>query len=117
MAVRVVPNAAIEFGTLGAAVDVTHVRVQKAGNDPITRPLASTLSVPNGSALQIPAADFDVVYPAGEVGNDHMEAMVTGYWNGETFQIDCMTSATAPVTTTGYSQQTNSAWTISTEAD
>ena len=117
MAVRVEPNATIAFGTMGAAVDVTHVRVQKAGTDPIVRPLASTLSVPNGSALQIPTTSFDVVYPQNQVGNDHMEAVVNAYWSGEEMQIDCMTNSTTPVSTSGYSQQTNDAWTITTEAD
>ena len=117
MAVRVEPDATIAFGTMGAAVDVTHVRVQKAGADAIVRSLTTTLSVPNGSALQIPSTSFDVVYPQNQVGNDHMEAVVNAYWSGEEMQIDCMTDDSTPLTTSGYSQQTNDAWTITTEAD
>ena len=77
--------------------------------------------MPNGSALQIPAGSFDVVIPSGEIGNDFMEWLVTQGWTTTTsMQVDCMTGnagSETPVTTTGYSQQTVTAWTISTEAD
>ena len=123
MAVRIEPNADIEFGTMGAAVDVTAVRVRPTAStaDPILRRLSSTLSVPNGSALQIPAGSFDVVIPSGEIGNDFMEWLVTQGWTTTTsMQVDCMTGASgseAVVAVSGYSQQTVTAWTISTEAD
>ena len=123
MAVRIEPDADIEFGTMGAAVDVTAVRVRPTAStsDAILRRLASTLSVPNGSALQIPAGSFDVVIPSGEIGNDFMEWLVTQGWSSSTsMQVDCMTGnagSETPVTTTGYSQQTVTAWTVSTEAD
>ena len=60
---------------------------------------------------------MDVVYPAGQLNNDHMEAVVTPYWSGETFQVDLMTDDSTVIADSGYSQQEHSAWTISTEND
>ena len=120
MAIRIEPDADIEFGTMGAAVTVSHVRVRPTSStaDAIVRPLTTDLGVPSGGALQIPAASFDVVIPSGQIGNDFMEWLVGEGWGATTsMQVDCMTDATTAVAVSGYSQQTVTAWTVSTEAD
>ena len=117
MAQRVEPNADLVFGTMAAAVAVTHVRFQKAGANPVVRALSSTLNVALGERLRVPSNMFDVVYKAGQLTDNHLSAVVTPYWNGETFQIDCMTNSTTPVADANYSQQTHSGWTITQEAD
>ena len=117
MAIRVEPGADIVFGVMAGPVAVTHVRVQKAGTDATTRALASTLNVPTGGQLQIPSTSFDIVYPDGQMSRDHMDALVRSYWDGETFQIDCLTAVNTVVADANYSQQTHSAWTFTSEND
>ena len=117
MAVRVQTQDDVAFGIMAAAVDVTHVRFQKAGATPVVKALASTLSVAAGRRLRVPSGDFDVVYNSGDLTNAHMQALIDPYWDGETFQLDCMTSSTVVVADSGYSQQTYSDWAISTESD
>ena len=67
--------------------------------------------------MTIPSGLFDVVYPAGDLTNAHMTLLVNSYWNGQTVQLDLMTSATQVVTVAGYSQQTYANWGITSEAD
>ena len=120
MAIRIEPTADIEFGTMGAAVEVTHVRVRPtaATTKAMVRPLDSTLSVPDSGALQIPSASFDVVIPSGQIGDTFMDWLVKSGWDTTTsFQVDCMTDDSTPVTTSGYSQQTVTSWTVTTEDD
>ena len=110
MAIRVEPSSDLIFGVMAGAVGVTHTRVQKAGAAPIVRPLGSTLNVPAGGQLQIPSTMFDIIYPKGQLSRAHMKALVEAYWDGETFQIDCMTAADTVVADANYSQQTHNAW-------
>ena len=117
MAVRVQTQDDVAFGIMAAAVNVTHVRFQKAGANPVVKALASTLSVVAGRRLRVPSGDFDVVYPANELTNAHLRALIDPYWDGETFQLDCMTSSTVVVSDANYSQQTYSNWAISNESD
>lgn len=128
MAVRVQTQADIIFGVMSGSVAVSHVRFQKAGLAPVVRELASRVQVGSGQRLRIPSGMFDVVYPVGQLtvpgadddsaaANAHMRAMVDGYWEGETFQLDCLTDANTVVVDSGYSQQTYSNWDISVEAD
>ena len=117
MAIRVQTQDAVVFGTMAADVTVTHGRFQKAGAAPVVRPLAATLSVTAGQRLRVPAGMLDVVYPAGELTNAHMMAVVNPYWDGQVFQLDLMTDATTVVSDSGYGQQTYQNWAISQEAD
>lgn len=117
MAVRVQTQDDIVFGTMAASVTATHARFQKAGNAPVVRPLSANVTAASGESLRIPSGDLDVVYPANELTNDHMKALVDSYWDSETFQLDLMTSSTVVVSDTGYSQQTYSNWSITTESD
>lgn len=117
MAIRVEPNADLDFGIMSAAVAVTHTRVQKAGAAPTVRPLGATLNVGAGERLRIPATAFDAVYPDGQFSRAHMDAVIKCYWEGETFQVDCMTDANTPVADRGYSQIEHSSWNITQEAD
>ena len=117
MAIRVEPSADLIFGVMAGAVAVTHVRVQKASAAAVVRPIGSTLNVPAGGQLQIPSTMFDIIYPDGQLSRAHMMALVNSYWDGETFQIDCMTDANTVVADANYSQQTHNSWTITGEND
>ena len=117
MAVRVQSQAIISFGTMAVMVTATHVRIQKAGVTPVVKQLDSSVVVAANEVLRIPSGSIDMVYPRGEFTDAHMRAMIDPYWDGETFQIDLMTSSTNVISTSGYSQQTYSNWAISTEAD
>ena len=117
MAIRVEPGADLIFGIMAGAVDVTHVRVQKANAAPTVRALAATVSVAVGERLRILTTAFDAVYKDGQFSRDHMDALVKSYWQGETIQIDCMTDSTTVVADTGYSQQTHADWQFTGEAD
>ncbi len=117
MAIRIQTQDDVIFGTMAAAVTATHGRFQKAGVAPVVRALAASVTAAAGERLRIPSGLMDVVYPAGQLNNTHMLAVLNPYWDGETFQLDLMTSSTAVITDTGYSQQTYSNWAISEEAD
>ena len=118
MAVRVEPGAAMLFGVMAdASVTVTHARVQKAGADPVVRPLTADVTAAVGERLRVPVAMFDFVYPAGELNNDHMDAVVRGWWDGEEIQVDLMTDDSTVVADSGYSQAEHDGWTFTSEAD
>ena len=119
MAIRVEPDANIIFGVMVAAQTITHARFRKTGDtgEAVVRPLSASLSVPAGNRLRIPATMFDVVYPDGQLSRAHMKGVVEDYWTGTEMQIDCMTSSSAVVSDTGYSQQTHDSWTITEEND
>ena len=116
MAIRVQNGSALNFGLFASAATVTHIRFQKAGADPTVRSITN-VSVGANDTFVIPAGDFDVVYPSGQLSDAHMDALVREYWDGETFQIDAMTNANTVVNVNGYSQETHSGWTFGTEAD
>ena len=117
MAIRVENQGALVFGTMAAEVTATHYRVQKAGAGAFVRPLAADVTAAAGERLRVPAAMLDTIYPAGQLTNAHMRAMVDGYWEGETFQVDLMTDDSTVVADSGYAQQTLASWTITEEAD
>lgn len=119
MAIRVKPTANIVFGTLEAEAVVSHVRFRKssATTQTTTITLDSAVTVAVGRQLRIPASDFSVLFPDGDLGRAMNRAQVEGYWSGEEFQVDCLTAADTVVNVAGYSQQTNSTWTITEEAD
>ena len=118
MAIRVEPGAALVFGIMAdAAVTATHGRFQKAGADPVVRQLTASVTAAVGERLRIPAAMFDVVYPAGQLNNDHMDAVIRAWWDGETIQVDLMTDDSTVVADSGYAQATHSGWTFTSEAD
>ena len=119
MAVKVENGAAaIEFGTMGAQVTVTHVRIMKSGGSQpaLVKELGSEVVVNAQERLRIPGNDLDIIHITGEEGTDaYLTALLTPYWGGgESFLVDCMTDANTPVSTSGYSQQTVSNFTITT---
>ena len=118
MAIRVENDGNIIFGIIeDASVTATHGRFQKAGAAPVVRPLAAAVTAAVGERLRIPGAMIDMVYPAGETTNDHIEAVARAYWDGETFQVDLMTDGTSVVSDSGYAQATHDAWTFTQEVD
>ena len=119
MAVKVENGAAaIEFGTMGSQVTVTHVRVVKTGNSQpaLVKELGSAVTVNAQERLRIPGNDLDILHITGDDGTDaYLTALLTPYWaGGESFLVDCMTDATTPVSVSGYSQQTVSNFGVTT---
>ena len=118
MAIRVEPGAAMLFGVMAdASVTATHGRFQKAGADPVVRPLTANVTAAVGERLRIPVAMFDVVYPAGELNNEHVDAVVRSWWAGQAIQVDLMTDDSTVVADSGYSQATHDGWAFTAEAD
>ena len=118
MAIRVENDGAIVFGIMeDASVTATHGRFQKAGAAPVVRQLAAAVTAAVGERLRIPDTMMDVVYPAGQSTNDHIEAVARAYWSGETFQVDLMTDDSTVVADSGYAQATHDAWTFTQEVD
>ena len=117
MAIRVEPDDTMVFGVMSEEVTVTHTRVQKDGAAATVRPLGTPLVVAAGERLRIPATAFDAQYPSGDFSDTHMDALVKSYWLDEEFQVDCMADDSTVVADSGYSQQTNSVWTFTTETD
>ena len=117
MAIKVAPKTDLVFGVMAANVTVSHVRFQKADDsEPVIKDVAD-LAVTAGNRLRIPAANFAVVYPDGELSRAHMMGVVKAYWDGTSIEIDCMTDANTVVSDTGYSQQTHSDWVLTEQAD
>ena len=117
MAIRVESQDDIVFGVLVAAVDVTHIRFLKGGANPVVRPLAATLNVGAGERLIIPTGMFDVVYPANQLTNEHLQDVLDLFWDGEDIQVDAMTDDSTVVVDAGYAQQVYSNWSLTAEAD
>lgn len=118
MAIRVQNSDIIVFGIMAdASVTATHGRIQKAGQDPVVRPLSANVTAAVGERLRVVANEIDFVYPSNQVGDDHMDAVIRSYWEGEEFQIDLMTDSSTVVADSGYSQQSSRNWGITTEAD
>ena len=118
MAIRVQTQSDVNFGTMTAAVRVTHFRIQQNNNsNPVVKELSTPLEVEANRELVIPSGELDLVYPAGEFNNPHMNAIITPYYDGVTFKLDAMTDENTVVSVGGYSQQTYSDWQISSEDD
>ena len=117
MAVRVQTQDNLAFGVMDAEVIATHARFQKAGAAPVVRQLTAPVTVGADERLRIPAGSLDVVYPAGELNNTHLRALIDPYWDGEAFEVDMMTDDSTVIADSGYSQQTYSNWAISEEND
>ena len=118
MAVQVSNTNQINFGTISAAVTVTHGRIQRASDDanPIVKQFAAPINAQASNALIVNAGAIDVIHNEGETTDNYMDALVKGYWGstGTTgMKVDLMTDANTPVAVNGYTQQTVSAWTIS----
>lgn len=118
MAIRVQTQADINFGTAGAAVTVTHLRIRESDDsNPVVKQLPNPIQIAAGAPMRIPSGLLDIVYPAGELTNGHMSDFLTPWWTNKAMEIDLMTSANAVVAVSGYAQQTYSNWAISSEAD
>ena len=117
MTIRVEPSTTLVFGVMSAEVVVTHVRFRRvsAPAAPVVKVLGSSVTIDAGERLRIPSTAMDMTYPEGDMTNTHMRELVDGYWDGEEFQIDCMTASNTVVSDSGYSQQTHDAWTITNE--
>ena len=117
MAVRVQSADDLEFGTMAAEVTVSHYRIMKGSTVVTIDELASTQTIAVGDPLRMPSGLLDIVYKAGELDNAGLLAMVTDYWDGETFAVDILTDASTVVSDSGYTQQSRSNFAISQEND
>ena len=116
MAINVENTAALIFGVMAAEVVISHARFQQADDsEPVIRPVSPNVTVAAGERMRLPAGSMDVVYPRGELTDVHMDAVVKLYWTGS-FKVDMMTDATTVVADSGYSQQSTSAFTFTTNA-
>lgn len=133
MALRVQTQDDINFGNAGAAVRVSHVRAQDNDDTtPIIKQLPVAIQIAAGAPMRIPAGLFDVVYPAGDLTNAHLQEGWIPHWQpthlngaanpnapntGRLMKIDLMTDANTVVAVAGYAQQTYRRWAMSSEAD
>ena len=118
MAIRVRNGSKITFGSMAAAVTVSHARFQEADDEhPVVRPLENRITAAATDVLEIDTNGIVLTYKSGEFGDDHMEEVVKAYWDGTDMEIDLMTDATTVVADTGYQQQTHGGWVFDTVAD
>ena len=126
MAIRVQTRADVNFGNAGAAARATHVRAREADDsNPLVKELPNPIEFAVGAPMRIPAGLYDVVYPAGELTNDHMMDVIAPWWgdadkNGignKAMEMDLMTDANTPFAIAGYAQQAVNDWGLSAEAD
>ena len=116
MTVRVQNAANMNFGTFGAATTVTHARI-KDGNTVLgTRALSASVTIPQNREFQIPANSLDFVFPEGHFSDAGMQEIAEAYFtSSKQLEVELLTNANTEVTTSGYSSQTTSSWSISTE--
>ena len=116
MAIRAEPTGQITFGRLAAETTATHGRVMRGNKALLVRELTDPVTVAANGQLVIDAGAIDIVFPAGELMNDGIEDAWQDYFDSGV-QVDLMTDAVTVIATSGYSQQTHSAWTLTQEAD
>ena len=117
MAIRVQSQTNFDFGTPDANIDISHIRFRKSVTDQVIVELANVVTGEVNKPLRIPSAMFDIVYPSGPLGNAHMSAVISPYWDGESLMIDLMTDGSTIVSSSWYSQISHDGWAITEEAD
>ena len=118
MAVRVQNSATVNFGVFAAATTVTHARLRVGNNTLATRALTNSRAIEAGGQAQFAVGDIDLVFPANQLENAGLNAILAEYFDGtNTLLIDLMTSNTQVVTVSGYSQQSTAGWGRSSESD
>ena len=118
MAVRIQNGGTINFGTLGAAATITHFRLRIGAANFAVQTVDTNRVIANGGQAQFSAGAIDVVLPSNDLTNAGHQAFVNLALNGtNAILVDAMTSASAVVSVTGYSQQSVTDWDTSTEND
>ncbi len=123
MAIRVENGAGLNFGTFGAAATVSHIRIRRGSDDgqPVVKALGTPVTVAVNEQFAINPGNLDIVYPAGDLTNAHMLALVEGYWgttgSRTSMEIDAMTDASTVVSVSGYAQQSTNDWDVTQEND
>ena len=118
MAVRIQNGAKINHGTLASETVVTHGRLRVGNANLAIRPLSSSVTVAAGGQLEFDIGDIDIVFPANEAENAGLNALLALALDGTNeLNVDGMTSSSAVITTSGYSQQSTANWTRSNESD
>lgn len=118
MAVRIQNGAAVNFGTFVAETVVTHARITVGSGILTTRPLTTQRTVAAGGQAEFAVGEIDVVIPANELVNEGLNALLALALNGtNTMLVDLLTAADTVVATGGYSQQSETNWSLTNEAD
>ena len=118
MAVQISNSGPINFGTVDSAVTIRFGRIQRASDDanPIIKQFAAPINAQANNALIVNAGAIDIIHNEGETSDDYMEGLVRPYWGGASLntgmKVDLMGDSTTPIATTGYTQQTVTAWTL-----
>ena len=119
-------RADVNFGNAGAAETATHVRIREADDTvPLVKQLPNPIQFAVGAPMRIPLGLLDVVYPAGELTNEHMNEVVAPYWGDndldgvgdKAMEVDLMTDANTAFAIAGYNQQAVANWSITQEND
>ena len=119
MAVRIENTNEIDFGDVAdAEVTMTHARVSVGTDVLAIRAVTTTRVIPVGEAMKFDAAEMDLLVRSGEFEDAGFQALLELALEGTNeLTFDAMTSSTAVVSDSGYSQQTTAAFDFSTEAD
>ena len=117
MAVRIQNGEIHNFGTWVAGATATHGRLS-IGSARVVRPLSSSITVAAGGQAQIDVGEIDIVIPSNQLSDAFLKALIDLALNGTNeMDIDLMTSSTAVVSSSGYSQRSSSDWDTSEEND
>ena len=118
MAIRVENSTDLDFGIMVSGVTASHIRCRRTADtaDAILID-ADDVAAAAGERLKINARELDFVFPEGTTGiSRHLNrTMVDNLFNNVAWQIDLMTDASTPISVSGYSQQSHSAWRITEE--
>ena len=118
MAIRVQNSAVENFGILADETVITHGRVSVGSVVLVTRPLLTPRTIAAGGRAEFEIGDIDLVFPSSEFEDAGFNALLALAFNGtNSLNIDAMTSDSAVVTTSGYTQQATADWNLSTEPD
>ena len=106
----------VSFGIAGASATVTHLRLTNKANssDTMTKQLSSSMSISSGDEMILPGYALQFLYNnasgaplSGWLLPDiyWVQLQIDGYRWLQSFYVDLMTSATVPLSISGYSQQ------------
>ena len=117
MAIRIQNGEILNFGTFAAAARVTHARIGRSSSTTmVTKALTTPRTIAINGSAQFAIGEIDLVYPKNQMDDAGMKDMLD-YHFARSQIVELMTSATAVVAVSGYSQQASTSWTSSTESD
>lgn len=118
MAIRVQNGAAVNFGTLATETTITHARMSYGGGVVCTRPLTTPRTIAAGGQAEFAIGEIDIVFPANQLVNAGYNNILADAFDGtHEFNVDAMTDAVTVVSASGYAQQAEANWNLSSEND